>query len=219
MRDNFMGLSNAYGRPAMQWGNRFANSTLGKPFIKGIKENYGWEFNHKTGLSEGFLGFKSEASQRFLRKAGRLGPAGKVGAYGRLAGRNLLGLGGLALSAYSIYQGYQEGGVSGAISAGAHEALIAGVFRAGVSLIGSPVVTGLATLGAVGYAGYEFGEHSRAVGKRFRNLEMGADVVDRFGTVATMRARSVQAIQNSRLNGRSGIGNEAALIHTPARLR
>jgi hypothetical protein len=45
-------------------------------------------------------------------------------------------------------------------------------------------------------------------------LEMGAPAQDPFGTISTMRQRSIMAIQNSRVNGRTALGNEAMLLYS-----
>jgi len=46
-------------------------------------------------------------------------------------------------------------------------------------------------------------------------VQMGTPSVDPFGNNATMRQRSINAIQNSRLNGRTALSNEAALMYSP----
>jgi hypothetical protein len=48
-----------------------------------------------------------------------------------------------------------------------------------------------------------------------RDLELGGPVMDQFGTLATMRQRSVAAIQNSKLNARSVLSNEATYTYRP----
>ena len=50
--------------------------------------------------------------------------------------------------------------------------------------------------------------------KRARRLEFGTPVLDVFGNMATMRMRSLQALQRSSLNGRYALGNEAAFAHS-----
>ena len=50
--------------------------------------------------------------------------------------------------------------------------------------------------------------------KQVRGLELGAPIQDPFGTISTLRQRSLQAIQNTHVNGRMAFGNEAALLHS-----
>lgn len=50
--------------------------------------------------------------------------------------------------------------------------------------------------------------------KQVRALELGTPMSDQFGTISTLRQRSLSAIQNSHVNGRMALGNEAALLHT-----
>jgi len=143
---------------------------------------------------------------------------------------------GLGLTAFSVYQGYKEGGVSGAIRSGA-EALVqdyavgAGFKALGIGMKGVGTYAGVALAGAAigatiggaiqgvapwgvnaSGAGWmamlarpAVAEHS----KKLAHVEMGRPVLDQFGTVATMRQRSIQAIQNSKINGRSGLSHEA----------
>jgi hypothetical protein len=49
--------------------------------------------------------------------------------------------------------------------------------------------------------------------RRMKELELGMPIVDEYGTMGTLRQRSLQAIQSSRINGRVGLGNEAAILH------
>jgi hypothetical protein len=51
--------------------------------------------------------------------------------------------------------------------------------------------------------------------RRTRAIEIGSPIIDPFGTAATMRQRSLQALSNSQLNGRSAFGTEAQLLHVP----
>lgn len=46
-------------------------------------------------------------------------------------------------------------------------------------------------------------------------LELGSPVIDNFGTLATMRQRSLMAMQNSNINGRSAMGQEATYTYRP----
>ena len=153
---------------------------------------------------------------------GELGLIKGMGWFGKALGRGFLGA--------SAYYGYQQGGVQGAVvETGKHLAMtyaMGAVLKAvGVGAgAGLAVGAGVATIGGLA-AGYHFAtggsiadaarpwmaDHAR----RQAGLEMGSPIVDNFGTTATMRQRSLSAIQNSRLNGRTALGNEAALSYQP----
>jgi hypothetical protein len=198
-------------------GQRLAKSTIGKHFTEGVLQNYGFEFENGKRTFLGFdtsTGFKGAKAEFMAARS-----AGQMGSF--VSKRAFAGLG-LLWSGYSIYQGFQEGGITGAVKRAGEEALTAGAFNVGLKLAGglvNPWAIGAATAVGIGMSGYQVGESARANGKRIRNLEMGGEVMDRFGTIATMRQRSLQALQNSHLNGRMALGNEAALIHNPARMR
>ena len=116
---------------------------------------------------------------------------------------------------YSMYAGYKEGGVWGAIKGGASELAIWGAFEAGMYVLGAAAapLAAVAAVGAVGAGAYAYGEAAQAHRKRLRNVEMGGEVFDPFGTAATTRQRSLQALHNSHINGRMAIGSEAVLMH------
>lgn len=50
-------------------------------------------------------------------------------------------------------------------------------------------------------------------GRRLREMEMGGNFHDPFGTAYTMRQRSLQGIQKSHINARNALGNEAYYSH------
>ena len=60
---------------------------------------------------------------------------------------------------------------------------------------------------------YDDGNRAIARQRMVNDLEMGSPVMDQFGTISTLRQRSLSAIQNSHVNGRMALGNEAALLH------
>jgi len=131
---------------------------------------------------------------------------------GAMAGRAIFP----AFTAYSIYEGYQSGGIIGAAKAGATEAAIWGGFKLAGAVLGgaSTTIVGAAAAGLAGY--YAVGEAAQAHVKGLRSLEMGAPVKDPYGTGATLRARSMQALNSSAVNGRMAMGNEALLMHDSA---
>lgn len=141
----------------------------------------------------------------------------------RWAGRAFIG--------YSIYAGYQEGGIGGAVAGGVSHLASMYLFSAGMKVAGMGASMGApVAAAAIGAGGIALGV-SMASGqisprdfvrpwvnqymKKHAQLELATPVVDNFGTVATMRQRSLQAIQNSRINGRTALGNEAALSYQP----
>lgn len=125
---------------------------------------------------------------------------------------------GLAFLGYSVYQGYREGGIGGAVGeAVTFTALDYGVTAALMLLKGRGGSLGLIVAGSIAYgaarkAAIDTGKERY---KKHAKLEMGTPAIDQFGTIATMRQRSVMALNNSRLNGMTALGNEAAILYTP----
>jgi hypothetical protein len=137
---------------------------------------------------------------------------------GKWLGRGFVGL--------SAYMGYQEGGVGGAIAETGKHLATTYIMGAAMTALGGAgtVALGAGALGVGAAAAYVAGGGNlldvarpwmRDHARRSAALEMGTPLVDNFGTAATMRQRSVSAIQNSKLNGRTALGNEAALSYTP----
>ncbi len=207
-----MGFGDFIGTPPKQgpnkgrftWAQRaggFAGSVLGstpgREFRQGIGESFGFEY--EKGINKGFLGRKLE---------GGMMSQGKFAFASRLFGVATLGL--------SAISGYQENGVTGATMNVAKNAATWGAIRAGWSVgkgvLSNPWVLGGAAIGATAYAGYKIGQASREKARRIRNVEMGGEVLDRFGTVSTIRQRSLMALNNSHVNGRMALGNEAILL-------
>jgi len=190
-----MGLSTGMGI-GFGFFSREIRGSPGQAFKSGMGQAFGYHGQ------DGFLG----------RKAGWL-KGGKLGLAGRIAGP--------AFTAFAIYSGYKEGGVFGAAKGAASSALSWGAFEMGAAL--SPGITRAGVMAAkialpvgiaaaAGYGYYKTGEEGIKHRKRLRGLEMGADLVDRFGTMTTMRQRSLAAIQNSHTNGRMALGSEALLL-------
>lgn len=189
-------------------------------FAMGVGESFGFQYGNKSMIKQGYqvgagqnLGFMGRKTPQI---PGLKGTGGMFG-QGKLAfGSSMLGLAGVAFAAH---RGYQENGIAGAIYEPAKDAALWGAARAGwtgaKAVLGSPFVIGGAVLGAGAYAGYKIGEASRDKAKRIRNVEMGADIIDRFGTMGTIRQRSLQALNNSHVNGRMALGNEAILMNSP----
>lgn len=220
------------------FNNALSQTALGRAAQRGFGEALGFSYQGPffgEQASRGWLGMRGTAGGRAFSgvyaktnsfmKAGRAGmkssmhAARKLGWKGSIKGAGKAAFGGLGLAftAFSVYQGYQEGGALGAARGGAEAiatSTIANVAFRAVGLAATPLAV-VAGVAAAGYGAYRFGEASRAHGKRMRNLEMGSDLVDSFGTMSTMRQRSLNALQSTHLNGRMGFGNEAALMHVP----
>ena len=107
------------------------------------------------------------------------------------------------------YWGARAASIGAGITAGAAAGIAASVFN--------PYAWAIAGgLYAYDQASEFIDEKNRAAArlKQVRSLELGAPVLDQFGTIATLRQRSLSAIQNSHVNGRMALGSEAALLHS-----
>lgn len=166
---------------------------------------------HKTGM-------------RWIQETLGVGKYGsELGAVGKWLGRGFIGL--------SAIQGYREGGVHGAVKSVATDLSVTyamghvwGAAKHVMGGVGSSLAVGGAIAGGVamgihasngGHAADLLRPWMKDYAKKQQQIEMGTPIVDNFGTAATMRQRSVSAIQNSRLNGRTALGNEAALAYQP----
>jgi len=177
----------------MSFAQSLNASEPGRAFKRGIGRAFGFEYAH--GQNMGWLGSKMPG--------GRFG-AGIGGFAFRALGPAMVGMG--------MYQGYKEGGVLGAAKSLSFDLSAWGAFEAGATLLLSPGMFAASTIATGIYGGYKFGEAAQKHRKRLRNLEMGSDLVDRFGTLTTMRQRSLAAIQRTHVNGRTALGNEATLL-------
>jgi hypothetical protein len=136
---------------------------------------------------------------------------------------------GAGFTAHAGYTGYQQEGAWGAAK-GVGESLAiwyAGDVAISALARGGPwaaaIGVGAATAG-LGMIGEFTGENPLQVlarpavrehMRKYAKLEMGRPVIDQFGTGATMRQRSLMAMQRSKINGRSALGNEATLMYRP----
>ena len=182
--------TNAFAREAVRARGsfrKFGNTSIGRPFKQGFED---------LGYHPGLLKELKEA-KGFMGK-----------------GSKLLGPGiGLAFTAVSAYQGYKEGGIFGAAKEVGIQYGYNVAFRAAMNAFGGatslPIATGL----AVAYGTYKFGQNAGRYGRKSENLSFNKGFIDEFGTAATMRQRSLQAIQNSHVNSRSLLGGEGEVIH------
>lgn len=179
---------------------RSPEGTTGRSFraLGGSVRNYMGSSTHKAGM----------------RELSTLVGMGGAKGLGRLFGPAMLG--------FAAYEGYQEGGMTGALGGMAKEgALWYGLGVAQATLL--PAAAALAGATAIGLGvGAAMGvnpiktfsrPYVRDYTKRHAKLELGAPVMDQFGTISTMRRRSIQAIQRSHISGRSALGREAFLAH------
>ncbi len=193
--------------------NQIRDSHFGRGAEAGFAESFGfqrdvhWEGNQRSYKRGGFLG-------RDMKQGGKESARAFAG---RKSIARIGGVASLAYIGYSAYTGYQEGGVWGATKGVAESVAInsisTGLFNAAVGAVGSvPLAIGAAAVGGA-YGYYRLGEAGQTYAKNLRKLEMGSETVDTFGTAASMRQRSLSAIQNSHVNGRMALGNEAGLMH------
>lgn len=182
---------------------RLGGSTLGRLLMRGTSEAFG--MHYVGGKSMGFLGLKDPALKTMggFRKVGTLGL------------RSL----GVAGTAFSIYQGYQEEGLYGAAKGAAGSIAVGAAWHAAAGLIGNPATWGIAAAAGMGYGYYQFGEAAQSHRRRVRGVEMGGGMQDVIGGGAalTERARAIQALSNTHINARMALGNEAVLTHSSYR--
>jgi len=127
------------------------------------------------------------------------------------AGR-ALGFGFMGLEAFT---GYQQGGVWGAAKGLAKGAAVNYAVGALLGSAAIPLTLGVGVV-AGGMMAYKKGaDIGRKTYKKSRSLEFGSGVSDQYGTVATMRRRSVMALQESRIGGGMGLGSEAMRSYQP----
>jgi len=130
------------------------------------------------------------------------------------AGVSMLGRAfGVAFTAAAMYQGYQEEGAWGAAKGLGQMA----AFNIAMRMIPSTAMLPLTAAAAAGVYVYGSGEMAKEHIKQLRRIEFGGpqinDVLNSAG-VATTRQRALSALQNTHLNGRMAMGNEAILMHS-----
>jgi hypothetical protein len=195
---------------------------LTRQFNQGLGESFGWEFD-KRGQNRGFLGMKGRQSGRpFSGLQSELKLARKGGWKGiaKFGGGMALRGAGILFSASYIAQGFQEGGITGGLSATVESAAMARLWHFGGKALMNPLgIAAMATVGTA-VAGYKFLQASQ---KNLRNLQK-LEMVDnqllgatRNAGAYTMRQRSLQALQNTHINGRMSMGNEGFMHHSSYR--
>lgn len=179
-------------------------SLFARGFKTGVGETFGFQYK-----KQGAGAARSYTSQGFMGR----------GAKGGIRANWMGNAAGLAFVGYDAYQGYKEGGMVGAAknitTSAISWGLMRGAWNMAAGTLGSvPVAIGAAAVGGA-YGYYRMGEAGQKYSKNLKKLEFrGADIGDTFGTMATMRQRSLSAIQNSHVNGRMALGGEAAMMHT-----
>jgi hypothetical protein len=212
--------------------SRVGGSPAGSAFKQGVLETFGWSFDagkipglgKKINTNYGFMGLGKPKIYGSLpnidpgvvakREAAFAGKWAKKSFMGKLGKRAMGGLG-IAATAWGVYQGYQEGGVFGAAKEVGSQAIGWGILRAATVAL-SGWATPIAGAAALAYGGYQFGEAAGRYANKMRNIEMGAPLIDPYGTIATTRQRSLMALQNTHINGRMALGNEGLLMHDNA---
>jgi hypothetical protein len=168
-----------------------------------------------------FIGRSAAQSVGFVfeKEGGAMISKGFLGMRGGSLGAKAMGGLALGMTASQVYGGYKEGGVTGA----AKEAAIGvGMWAAGdmaIAALSNPIGIGLAAVGGAGFAAYQFGNRAKMYREDVRRTEMfgSRKMLNVIDNASTERARSLQALNNSALNARMAIGNEAQYLHTSYR--
>jgi len=216
---------------------RLQSSAIGRSALGGAAETLGFYTPGMTDQPVGsFLGIRETAQEMGidrgrLSRAGKLARRGRFGAAARaiggpgatgggtaarFAGKTFMKSIPLLSSAFFAYQGYQEGGTMGALGGLGESMLYSAGFRMAGTMLANPMTLTLGGLAAIGYGGYQLGEAAQRRGKGLRELEMSSDkIIDALGSAgaATTRQRAMMALNNTHINGRMAMGNEAALMH------
>lgn len=197
----------------------FKNSWLGSNLKRGALESAGWHYERvQTTLGSNLVsgGFLNEKGVRAAYAANKVAGQKTFSAGARALGKAAIPGLGLVFSVSSIYSGFKEGGITGGLGAAAE----AVAFNTAISMLGGAAGTFfggvVAPLVAVGLGTHALGEAAQAKKKRLVGLEMAAvtpNLINSQGAF-TARQRSLQALNDSRINARMAIGNEAALMHT-----
>jgi hypothetical protein len=140
----------------------------------------------------------------------------RLGARRSAAGMAWKGLGKVAGPGFFIHQAATEG-----LGTAVRDTLILGAaWEVGKRALGigrlavfNPITIGAAVLTAGIIGGRAALIAGRQYNRDIRKASFGNAASDTYGTIATMRQASVNAIQSSRINGRSALGQEANLMH------
>jgi len=187
--------------PTGNWYLRSAAHTEGG---KWLRQSLGLSYREGGQSQPGFLG-------SILRgKWGELSTGAKIG-----------GAVMMLPSILETFQGYRQGGATGAVK-GLAKGLawqygMGAAWGMGKAALFNPVGGALVLGAAAIYGTKKALDIGQKRIKQARMLNMGTPAMDEFGTAATMRQRSLQAIQRSTMNARIALGSEAQLLHIPMR--
>lgn len=214
----FLGIKSNLGR----FGDEYELSRLGKnsryTSAKAALKNSGVRnpySTYKGVLEKG--GTRSLAAKTAFKKTGVRGAAKFLGGTGLRAIP-------LLSTAYFMAEGYSSNGLTGVASGFGEGVATTFAWKAAASVLGAgaSAAVGIAGLGlaGVGVGVYQAGEAASSHVRGLKRLEMGGGhmqgAIESHGA-STMRQRSLQNLNNSHINGRMALGNEAFLMHRPFR--
>jgi hypothetical protein len=127
----------------------------------------------------------------------------------------------LGFLGYSMYSGYQQGGIMGMYKEGAMGIASMAAMEVGsvafkrsfprIAMFAKAAMPTIAA-GVIAWGAASYGQEYQ---RGLKKMEMVHPVIDPHGTGFTMRQRSINAIQKSYLNGRLALGNESQISYTP----
>jgi hypothetical protein len=199
----FMGARNWVGHKLTE--NKFAKFMGVTGSVAGLATTYNYVSDGyaQGGITGAGMGLAESAFDGYVSRhiAGViLTGAGAVGSAAR-SGYAIGSLG--SVGARGVASGLGLGGAMGALS------IVRGLLHpASLAVMGGAF--------AIDAAGEYIQETDQAIArnKQVRGLELGGPIQDQFGTISTLRQRSLNALQNTHVNGRMAFGQEAALLHS-----
>ncbi len=210
--------------PALKstWGYLKNKNTLGHNIAGGIGDMIGgFERGQAAAMGGKAVGYgggiwrNPAAAMREIKYTSKMaGGIMRVGEKRTIAGMVGKGFGKAIWPALFLYQAATEG-----VWSATKDAVVGGaMWGAGKWALGriaaGGVVGGLATAGAAAVIG---GRAALIAGRNYnrevRQASFGNAFNDVYGNAATLRQASIQAIQGSKINGRSALGMEANLMH------
>ena len=214
-------------------GKAMASTKAGSAFLRGTTEIAGFSWDRgdyrgwmgwrgaNVGGSSGYLGKAYDRNLKHLNKTkssfarskafgGAMSKATQKYGGASLAGGLAKGAVFPGIQMFFMYNAYKNGGIAGV----AEEAAFWGATEMAMTVIGGANVAALAVGGAAAYGAYALGEAAQEHHKQLGKMELGTPVLDPYGTGATLRQRSLNALNNSHYNGRMALGNEGMLMHS-----
>ena len=168
-------------------------------------------------LARGGLKYASSGAGKFLKSGmHRRGARWAMEGYGLGKGMSMFGRAmGLGFLGFEAYAGYQREGAWGAAKGAVTGAMYSYAFGAILGSAALPVTLAAAAVGGGLMANKYLAGKGRSTMVSHQRTEFGSGVSDQFGTVSTMRRRSVMALNQSRIGGGMGMGNEAMRQYQP----